>query len=166
MTVYDDGVLTAYSKRIKKGLSIAIAPLCFMAAISVALCFFLNEDRSNANLLHYTIVAVNALIGWFSLTVVLANVLPALKRKRFIRGVLSAPKKDVSGKVLSIGGAVTVRENVKALEIAIDRGGSRSTVYFDAEECELRFRVGDALKMSVARNFICEYEVADDEKEV
>ena len=76
------------------------------------------------------------------------------------------PKKDVSGKVLSIGGAVTVRENVKALEIAIDRGGSGSTVYFDAEECELRFRVGDALKMSVARNFICEYEVAGDEKEV
>ena len=166
MTVYDEKILTAYSKRVKKGLWITILPFCFMLALSVALCFFLNEEKTNANLLHYTIVAVNGLIGWFSLSVLLGYVLPSSKRKKFVQGVLNAPKTDVRGKVVAIGDTVTIRENVKISEIAIDRDGSISTVYFDAEESELQFKVGDTLKMTVARNFICEYEAVDDEKEI
>ena len=166
MIVFDDNVLTAYSKRVKKGWWITSSSFCFMLLLSVALCFFVSEEKTNADLLHFIIVAVNALIGWFSLSVLLGYVLPNQKRKRFVQDVLNAPKKDVLGRVTAIGNAVTVRENVKVSEIEIDRDGEISTVYFDAEESDLLFQVGDTLRMSVARNFVCEYKAVDDEKEV
>ena len=164
MVVYDENILHEYSGRIKKGLWLCLLPLGFVLIFSVGLCFFLNEDKSNANLLHIFIVAVNTLIGWFSLSVLLGYVLPKAKRRRFIHSVMVAVEKEVCGTVTSMTNTLTVDEGVRALEIQLSCDGKVFSFYFDTEENEPQFKVGDILKMIIARNFVFAYEVVGHEE--
>ena len=165
MVVYDENVLNEYSDKIRKGLWLCLLPFGFSLLFSIGLCFFLNEDKSNANLLHFLIVVVNTLIGWFSLSVLLGYVLPKAKRKRFIHSVMVAVEKEVCGTVTSMDNNLTVQEGIRVLEIRINCGGKVFSFYFDTEVNEPQFNVGDILKMIIARNFVSAYEVVGHEEE-
>ena len=166
MTLYNESMIAACSAKIKKGLLLCILPLAISLALSVSMCFFLKGDNSNATFLHVLNVAVNALIGWFSLSVLFAYVLPCAKRKRAIERIFYSARKQARGTVAAMNESYTVRDGVSVTEIRLDCDGKIFAFYYDEQASEPQFKVGDILQMTSADNFVFSYEVEDDEKEI
>lgn len=166
MVVYDNNLLNEYSVKIKKGSLFVFFPLVFALIICSVLCFLLNNDKSNATVLHITAVVISVLAGWVSITVLFAYVVPAVKKRKIIQKLLSFAKKEACGKVVSMDNYLTLSGGVRVLEIQLEYKGKLSSVYFDTQLREPEFNVGDTLEAAIADNFIFSYEVEDHEKEV
>ena len=166
MVIYDKNLLKEYSEKIKKGSLVFFFPLVIALMICAVLCFLLNEDKSNATVLHVLAVVISVLAGWFSITVLFAYVLPAVKKRKTIQRLLAFAKRQACGKVVAMDNYLTLSGGVRVLEIQSESNGKQSSFYFDTQLKEPDFNVGDTLEMIIADNFIFSYKVESHEEEV
>lgn len=165
MTLYDESVFYAYSRKVRRGVWLVILPIIASLLLSIGLCFLLKADRSNSSLLHVLIVVINTLAGWTSLSVLLGYVVPSAKRRRLAQKILSFEKKEVRGKVLNMENGITVQEGIRVIEIQIDCADKTHTFFYDEGIGTPEFQTGDVLKMSIAYNFIMAYETENNHEE-
>ena len=166
MVVLDESLLPEYSKKVKKGLWLCLLPLGVALCVCAGLCFLINADKTNADLIHFFAVLITVIVGWFSLTVLLGKVVPNAKRKKTIKKILSYARKQVVCTITAMDKSFTTQEGVNVLEIEVVCDGKKLSFYYDNSAAAPQFAVGDTVKITTSHNYVVEYEVESNEKEV
>ena len=158
--VYDENKAAEYKKMLKKYIPIAVIPFVLAVVASVVMCFFVTED--NVLAVRIAIESACVLTGWLSITVFFVRIRPISIKKNLIVMISEHQPTTFVAEIISADKKVTTNDGVKVKEVAVRHDGKRKVVYLD-DETETEFVEGDRVQFTIAYNYVCRYEVQNEE---
>ena len=124
------------------------------------MCFFVTED--NVLAVRIAIESACVLTGWLSITVFFVRIRPISIKKNLIVMISEHQPTTFVAEIISADKKVTTNDGVKVKEVAVRHDGKRKVVYLD-DETETEFVEGDRVQFTIAYNYVCRYEVQNEE---
>lgn len=161
MQVYCEQNLISLKDNYKKRLALTVVITAVVIALTVVLCFVVNDY--NALTIQIINTAITTVAFWFLFASFNLVLVPANRYIKHVKKVISAPKKHLNGIVNINKNAITLHGGITATELVITANNTKSVIYWEQSLGQFDYD-GKAVNVTVANNFVVSCEVDDEQK--
>lgn len=157
MKTYSIETINFYLNKKKKGLKVSLLSLILVIPLLIVFIIFVKlKTRVLFISLSTLVLSIYGIILTYN---ILENIIKSKDIIKHINTLLSGEIKEINGQILSISKPITLKRNIKVLEIEIKNDNYPIKAYYNYSLLDNDLNVGDNIKIHLSNNYIIDCEV-------